>query len=376
MAALAGLIAGPVGCDQGSAAPESVPALRILWQSGLASRTGAWGCPARPVGGLARAAAEVARLRARGEAPLFFDVGETLVPELPTGEAVASVRQAFLQQMAGAALDGWLPGEKDLLSTGDFVTEVVRRYQLPVVLTNVVPRASPSAFARWRILERGPHRIGLIGLLLSRDHQALQAAGFTLEEPLASARLAVAEMKPRPDFVVALVRSDGPLRTVRAALDGLTGVSWMLLAGYPEESNRVHHIGGATALASFAPDLTELAFHLVDGSPPVYQPEVGELGREVRRLRADLDRADGLFGLFAGSSQRRRADRLRQDLEQRERLVRRLTVGLTGRSWVGSSTIRLDVPAPSELAPSTPPSRRPLRPSSQPTATASPESTP
>jgi 2',3'-cyclic-nucleotide 2'-phosphodiesterase (5'-nucleotidase family) len=195
------------------------------------------GCQMRPLGGLDKLATVLAEARA-GKVPLLVvaagDIafGSVLRPEDADGARQQELWRAdtFVDIWGALGVSGVVPGPADLGQAPDVLAGVVTRSKFPWLVENA--SAAPEGLVKARLVDAGPVKVGLLGLVAQTPALRLPA-DIALDPDLgARASQAAAALRAQgAKLVVALVSGDRKsARDVAAA-----GVDVVVLGGVDQE---------------------------------------------------------------------------------------------------------------------------------------------
>ena len=170
--------------------------ISLLFSHNISGETHPCGCRTFPLGGLPQIAGQMSELEKEGASLFYVDTGDTFFPANRLTIGMES-SQKFAAKNLGKALSKLglkfhVPGDQDFSAGVDFYAEILKESKLTMLAANVAP-SSPIEAKKWIVLERGPHKVFMIGL---SDPQMLNpeaAALFT--EPATAIESALKEVK-------------------------------------------------------------------------------------------------------------------------------------------------------------------------------------
>ncbi len=170
--------------------------LSLLFSHNISGETHPCGCRTFPLGGLPQIAGQMSELQKDGSKLFYVDTGDTFFPanRLTIGMETS---QKFAAKNLGKALSKLglkyhVPGDQDFSAGVGFYGEILKESNLTMLAANVAA-TSPIEAKKWIVLERGPHKVFMIGVsdptMLSPEAAAL----FT--EPATALAAALKEVK-------------------------------------------------------------------------------------------------------------------------------------------------------------------------------------
>lgn len=274
------LLGATWSCLAAEAAPSPAPlptarTFTLAFTADLAGEVEPCGCAVEPLGGLARQATVLRRLRAERENVLYVDVGDL------EGHAPRRQTAVLRAVLADLGLGARLADKRDLAELieqaaahrrGDKGTP---RGTLPLVLTNVRPTSLLSgpvpapAVEPTRLVSLGsgplahdvPLRVGILGVR-EPDHAtaaALRRLGLAFTPAAEAATAAAADLRARgADLVLALL-AVGRLPATRAFLEATPGIDVAVASGVDTRLDPAETVGpNKTLLVSPLPGGKEL----------------------------------------------------------------------------------------------------------------------
>ena len=242
-----------------------------------------------PIGGLARRAAEVDRIRAETDGVVQVDAGDLFLPREDAAEKPGArppapgeiERRARLIAAAYARLGvaAFTPGERDLALGVPLLRRVLADAKIPVVSANLVDARGALLFPPDRIVDVAGVQVGIFGV--TGDN----VPGVHARDALAAARAEAASLRARgARIVVALVHADWGAS--RKLLEQTSGIDWAVLGHSarkldPPELVATREPAGVRALEAF-----ELGRFLGRLDLHVSGDDARTLRRSPRRARA------------------------------------------------------------------------------------------
>jgi len=182
-------------------------------------------CENNPLGGVDRHAAEIATLRKPGPL-LFIDGGDnffasTETADTPQAEARAELMADALAKMNPAVI---VPGMLDYARGATAMRTLGSRAHANWLLSNVTPPAGQaSAFARDYTAKIGEQKILVLGFWSDKAFPPeAKKEGYTLQEPVETAKRLVAELGQSVDLVIAVAQTDGQTEEALAQVEGIS----------------------------------------------------------------------------------------------------------------------------------------------------------
>lgn len=175
------------------------------------------GKPEKDVGGAARRAALIRRIRKEAGHPVIvMDAGDLFARGKMNGKLDFDVLNAIpydIMTLGNNEFKG-ADGRKGL----DILMARIKQARFPIVCANVFERATEKPLiSPYRIIKAGGIRIGVIGLTAPRVGTYPQAKTLLIPDPIETAKLFVPELRAQCDFVIALTHIGYPLDIQLAA---------------------------------------------------------------------------------------------------------------------------------------------------------------
>jgi hypothetical protein len=254
--------------------------ISLVYSSNDLSEYERCGCPVHPLGGLARRAAEIDRVRGESDGVLVVDAGDLFLPAeekvkgaKPADGEVERRGRLLAAAYARMGVAAFTPGERDLALGLERLRRLLAEAKVPVVSANLVDLAGRRPWAADRLIEIAGTRIGVFGVTAASppDEARLRAWGFVARDPAAAARDEVASLRARgARLVVALVHVGGTPDSKRL-LAAAPGIDWAVLghSGMNLEDPELV-TGGARLLEAMTlgKHLGRLDLHVIDETGP------------------------------------------------------------------------------------------------------------
>jgi 5'-nucleotidase len=358
-------------------APEVAPprgkVVSLVYTSNVGGEYERCGCAVQPLGGLARRAAELRRIRRQSDAVVSVDAGDLFLPaekgdgEEEAREPRALERRARLLATAYARMGvaAFTPGERDLSLGVPLLARVLREAKVPTVSANLVDAEGRLLFQPDVVVDAAGVKIGIFGVTAapSADADMWRAWGAVAREPIAAARAEVTSLRQRgARIVVALVHVGGPSDSQKV-IAAVPGIDWVVLghSGRNLETPELVEVqGGAGAGAreleamSLGRNLGRLDLHVVSGDGAGAYTDRDERAR-LRSIRADHEHqladyqaqlAEPLDAKTRAYTQRR-IEALRAALERDSRAIAARPARITG-NWFENRIVPLDMSLPED----------------------------
>jgi 2',3'-cyclic-nucleotide 2'-phosphodiesterase (5'-nucleotidase family) len=354
-----------------AAAPADAGAPRdrivsLVYTSNVGGEVARCGCAVEPLGGLARRAAEVARIRGQVDGVLSVDAGDLFLPPAEgsgRGRPPAPrdlERRARLLATAYARLGvaAFSPGERDLAVGVPLLRRVLADAGVPVVSSNLVDESGALLFPADRLVEIAGVKIGVFGVTAA----AVLAPGVVARDPTAAARAEAASLRARGARVVVALVHVGALPAARRVLVAAPGIDWAVL-GHSGRNLETPELvptpdgGGARALEalSLGRNLGRLDLHVAtaDGAGPYADGAARERTAAIRadheRQIADYEEGLGDLEPSARAEADKRLASLRAALARETRDLAGMPVSLAG-NWFENRIIPMDASLPDDPA--------------------------
>jgi len=326
-------------------APPRGTDLALLYSSNIQGHATPCDC-VRPLGGLARRATAITRVRAEADGTLIVDAGD-----LFAGDESAERARRLAAAVAVGGLDAFTPGERDL-SLG-----VRALKQLPVLSSNLTDRNGDRLFAGPRIFRVAGVAVGVFGVTAPAtpaDAARWQAAGIQAAPADRAAREAIAWLHDQGAQVVVGLFHVGPPAAARRLVGGLAGLDWAVLGHSALNLETPEATGGARLLEAFAEgkNLGRLDLHVVGGSLAFAdagaRTELEAILADHRRQLGDYDRSlGGMDPAALEDYYRQRRVQLQAAIARETAALLHLPRAVTG-SWFENHIIPLDAAVPDD----------------------------
>lgn len=336
------LVLAALGCAAGrpstsgsAAPPASVATITLLHTNDLHGHLEPWkgwtaDLSGREVGGLARIAGHVARIRAETEgAVLLVDAGDTFFDTMLAHETRGA---AVVAAMNTVGYDAMTLGNHEVDLGPDVLRARIREARFPVLAANLFDARGNRFTAATSLHEVGGMRVGIVGLAYPWTPETTDpanVAGLRFEQPVTAARRAVADLRARgAQLVVALTHLGlGADRALARTVEGID----VIVGGHSHHRPRTAEKVGATLVVQAGAhgsdlgrlDLTVAAdritqarwalIPMIDGAPdPVTEATIA---RARAPLAGDLDTEIGTAGTWLPRAETLRPpdDRHRED---------------------------------------------------------------
>jgi 2',3'-cyclic-nucleotide 2'-phosphodiesterase (5'-nucleotidase family) len=379
--------AGPPGSVTAAApigeGPEVPPprgrVVSLVYTSNVGGEYERCGCAVQPLGGLARRAAELRRIRQQSDAVVSVDAGDLFLPaekgdrEEEARDPRQLERRARLLATAYARMGvaAFTPGERDLALGVPRLARVLRDAKVPTVSANLVDLDGKLIFPADVIVDAAGVKIGIFGVTAAPAAPTANAAdsstlassdqwrawGVVARDPIAAARTEVSSLRERgARIVVALVHVGGPSESQKV-IAAVPGIDWVILghSGRNLETPELVEVQGGGAGAreleamSLGRNLGRLDLHVVSGDGSGLYADRDETAR-LRAIRTDHENqladykaqlSEPLDAKTRGYTQQR-IEALRAALERDTRAIAARPARITG-NWFENRIVPLDL---------------------------------
>jgi 5'-nucleotidase / UDP-sugar diphosphatase len=164
--------------------------------------------PYKGLGGVARRAALIEKIRKEAKNVLLVDSGDLVI-----GTAMSTVFRGApdIDAMSLMGYDALALGNHDFDFGLDHLRELKKQAHFPFLCTNVTPKES-GVCERYVVKKVGELRIGLLGLISRKGFpdvfDANVAKQLSFEDPFAATRSAIAALKGQVDVIVAVTHEE------------------------------------------------------------------------------------------------------------------------------------------------------------------------
>ena len=190
------------------------------------------------------------RERATRTPLLVLDTGGTFLKK-PEDAANAPLVElttgAMVEGLGKIGYDALNLGRTDLLLPPDLLRKLDANAAFPLLSANIVDATGKAPFKGWIVKEAGGLRVGIFGLSGNQPLGLPDPPGrdLTVQDPVAAARAAVAELRHSTDLVIALSQLglEGDIRLARE----VPGID-IILGGFTRQSTPAPRIEGTTMI--------------------------------------------------------------------------------------------------------------------------------
>jgi 2',3'-cyclic-nucleotide 2'-phosphodiesterase (5'-nucleotidase family) len=367
----AALAAGAAGAAAAEVPPPRGKVLSLFYTAHVGGEYQRCDCAVSPVGGLARRATEVDRIRAESDGVVQVDAGDLFLPA-SAGDAEAARREGERRARLVAAayarlgVTAYTPGERDLQLGGlSWLRHLLTEAKIPVVSANLADEDGHAAFDADRLFDVAGVRVGIFGVTAAprpEGHASLLPAsyprrdprmpGVTFRDPTLAARAAIASLRARgAKLIVALAH----VPDVRALVTRAPGIDWAVDGEVPrrlETPELVEVPGGHGARVLGVPSLGHflgrLDLHVVsgDGGGP-FTDRDARATLAARIASHDQQITDLLGRGQMDARQKELLETLRARVAEEARDLHGLPARIDG-DWFSNRIVALDTSAPDQ----------------------------
>ena len=168
----------------------------LVFSHNISGETHPCGCRTFPLGGLPQLYGQFSEIQKDGTSLYYVDSGDTFFPanRLAIGmeQSQKFAAKNLAKGLAKLGLKYHVPGDQDFSAGHDFYAEILSESGLKMLVANASEK-NKIPHKKWIVLERGPHKVFIIGLT---DPKLLlpESAGY-YSEPEAALKLALDEVK-------------------------------------------------------------------------------------------------------------------------------------------------------------------------------------
>ncbi len=170
--------------------------IALLFSHNISGETHPCGCRTFPLGGLPQIAGQMSELTKAGSEIFYVDTGDTFFPtnRLTIGmeKSQKFAAKNLAKGLSQLGLKYHVPGDQDFSAGVDFYGEILKEANLTLLAANLSPN-SPIQGQKYIVLERGPHKVFLVGLSDPKLLQPESAKLFT--EPFTALENVMSEIK-------------------------------------------------------------------------------------------------------------------------------------------------------------------------------------
>jgi len=170
--------------------------INLLFSHNISGETHPCGCRTFPLGGLPQIAGQMSELKKDGTEQFYVDTGDTFFPTNRLTMGMETSQKFAAKNLAKAlsklGLKYHVPGDQDFSAGVEFYGEILKEANLTLLAANLSPD-SPIKGKKWIVLEKGPHKVYMIGLSDPKLLRPEQSVLFT--EPATALQGAIKEVK-------------------------------------------------------------------------------------------------------------------------------------------------------------------------------------
>lgn len=229
------------------------------------------GCAVNPLGGFARRAAEVERIRGEVDGIVSVDAGDLFLPwaEAPkrgTAREVERRARVIAEAYGQMGVLAVTPGEADLALGPVVLARVLGEAKVAGVSANLTDLKGQAVFEAERIVDVAGVKVGIFGVTAA-DAVKARAEGWVVRDPVVAARAAVASLRARGVKIVLALVHVGPMTESRRLLREVPGVDWAVLGHSGRNLELPEPAGGARMVEAMAGgrNLGRVDLHVVAG---------------------------------------------------------------------------------------------------------------
>lgn len=141
--------------------------LSLLFSHNIAGETHPCGCRSFPLGGLPQVAGKMQELKETGSEIFYVDTGDTFFPTnrltLGMENSQKFAAKNLAKGLAQLGLRYHVPGDQDFSAGVSFYGEIMQEAGLTILAANIKDDVAIK-HKKWIVLERGPHKVFLVGL--------------------------------------------------------------------------------------------------------------------------------------------------------------------------------------------------------------------
>jgi 2',3'-cyclic-nucleotide 2'-phosphodiesterase (5'-nucleotidase family) len=330
--------------------------LSLVYSTDVGGESERCDCAVSPVGGFARRAAEVDRIRAESDGVIQVDPGDLFLPRdaplerwrPPAAAEIERRGRLIAAAYARLGVTAFSPGERDLALGLPLLRRVLAGAKVPVVSANLVDAKGRLLFDADRLVDAVGLRVGIFGLTAPFAPGAWPA-GVVARDPAAAARAEAESLRARGAKLVVALVDVGGLAEARALLARAPGIDWAVVGHGGARLDTPELVaGGARLLAAGArgEHIGRLDLHVVAGGGPYADGDA----RAVLEARiASHDEQAKEMGARAPLNQRDEdlLDSLRKKIVEERRDLAALPPRVTG-DWFANRIVTLDTSVPDQ----------------------------
>ncbi len=237
------LVALGLGACKRKTRDEGPGRVTILYSGGVQGALEPCGCSPGQLGGVARAATLVKRVRGEGGAVILVDAGDLLFREDRLEGAMRDqliLKARFVAKAYGALrATGLNIGEKDLSAGPALPLEEARKIQAQAISTNLLDaqREAGKIASTWTVQHEGGPRVAFLGVADPASLPPAAKGTVRADDPRAAVERALESVRSRVDVVVLL--STLGIEADRLLLEKVRGVDLVIDAGVSGEPRNV-----------------------------------------------------------------------------------------------------------------------------------------
>lgn len=160
-------IASKLGGDDYSVVGLESEKLSLLFSHNISGETHPCGCRTFPLGGLPQIAGQMSELKKAGSELFYVDTGDTFFPANRLTMGMENSQKFAAKNLAKGlnqlGLKYHVPGDQDFSAGVDFYADILKENGITMLVANA-SEANKIPHQKWIVLERGPHKVFMIGI--------------------------------------------------------------------------------------------------------------------------------------------------------------------------------------------------------------------
>jgi hypothetical protein len=352
-------------------APPRGKVLSLVYVADVGGEYERCDCAVSPVGGFARRAAEVDRIRAESDGVIQVDSGDLFLPQEASLDrwrppsAAELERRAHLIAAAYARLrvTAFSPGERDLALGLPLLRRVLADAKVPVVSATLTDGKGRLLFDADRLVDVAGLKVGIFGVTAPSfaertrettdgDGRRTRAwpAGVSARDPAAAARAEAESLRARGAALVVALVDVGLLGEARALLARVPGIDWAVVGHGGARLDTPELLdGGAHLLAAGArgESLGRLDLHALVGGGGPYADRDARANLEARIASHEGQAEELVKRAPLAPRDEQQLGTLSKKILEEKRDLKALPPNVTG-DWFSNRVVTLDTSVPDQ----------------------------
>lgn len=208
--------------------------ISLVFSHNINGETHPCGCRKFPLGGLPQFAGLMHKIKKEADV-IYVDTGDTFFPSSRIPKSVTD-SLSFAATNLAIGLDMmhlkyYVPGDQDMALGTKFLADLVKKSKFQFLIANLATDSELAA-KKWSFIERGPHKIFMLGLVNPQS----MPAGFQnqFSDPQAQVKLVLSEIKSQAGYTAEnpfhriVVLSHGGINFDKKIAESFPQIDWII----------------------------------------------------------------------------------------------------------------------------------------------------